>query len=52
MEHTPSVEIMISIVEAYILEKKGRKVKIVFNDAMSIQRHMAMLVEAYRVATT
>ena len=50
MEHTPSVEEMIAVVQAYIKERKGRSVKIVFDNPMSIRKHMVMLNEAYNIA--
>lgn len=50
MEHTPSVEEMISVVQAYIKERKGRSVRIVLNNPMSIRKHMVMLNEAYNIA--
>lgn len=50
MEHTPSVEEMIAVVQQYIKERKGRSVKIVLNNPMSIRKHMVMLNEAYNIA--
>jgi len=50
MEHTPSVEEMIAVVQAYIKERKGRNVRIVLNNPMSIRKHMVMLNEAYNIA--
>lgn len=50
MEHTPSVEEMIAVVQAYIKERKGRSVRIVLNNPMSIRKHMVMLNEAYNIA--
>ena len=47
MGHTPSVEEMISVVQAYILERKGRKVRIIFDNPMSMHKHIIMLNEAY-----
>jgi len=52
MEHTPSVEEMIAVVQEYIYLKKGKKVKIVFNNPMSMHKHIIMLNEAYNVAIT
>ena len=46
MEHTPSVEEMIAVVQAYIKERKGRSVRIVLNNPMSIRKHMVMLNDA------
>lgn len=50
MGHTPSVKEMIAVVEDYIYLKKGRKVKIVFDNPMSMHKHIIMLNEAYNVA--
>ena len=47
MEHTPSVEEMIAIVQEYIKERTGKNVRIVFDDMFSIRKHMIMLNEAY-----
>ncbi len=52
MEHTPSVEEMISVVQAYILERKGRKVRIIFDNPMSMHKHIVMLNEAYSYVIT
>ena len=50
MEHTPSVEEMIAVVQEYIYLKKGKKVRIVFNNPMMMHKHIIMLNEAYNVA--
>lgn len=50
MEHMPSVEEMIAIVQEYIYDRKGKNVRIVFNDPMSMRKHIIMLNEAYNVA--
>lgn len=50
MEATPSVEEMCAVVQEYIYQKKGRKVRIIFNDAMSLRKHLIMLNEAYNIA--
>ena len=47
MDNTPSVEEMTAVVQAYIREKKGVNVKIVFDDMFSIRKHTIMLNEAY-----
>jgi hypothetical protein len=47
MDNTPSVEEMTAIVQAYIREKKGVNVRIVFDDMFSIRKHTIMLNEAY-----
>jgi hypothetical protein len=54
MDNTPSVEEMTAIVQAYIREKKGVNVRIVFDDMFSIRKHTIMLNEAYNyvMATT
>jgi hypothetical protein len=41
---------MIAIVENYIYIRKGIKVRIVFDDPMSMRKHLIMLGEAYAVA--
>ena len=52
MEHTPSVEEMIAVVQAYIFERKGRKVRIIFDNPMSMHKHIVMLNEAYSYVIT
>ena len=47
MDNTPSVEEMTAVVQAYIREKKGVNVRIVFDDMFSIRKHTIMLNEAY-----
>ena len=47
MDNMPSVEEMTAIVQAYIREKKGVNVRIVFDDMFSIRKHTIMLNEAY-----
>jgi len=47
MEHTPSVDEMIAVVQEYIKERTGKNVRIVFDDMFSIRKHMIMLNEAY-----
>jgi len=47
MEHTPSVEEMIAVVQEYIKERKGVNVRIIFNNPMSLRKHLIMLNEAY-----
>jgi hypothetical protein len=47
---TDNTAVMIHIVEQFIYEKTGKKVKIVFNDPMNMHRHLKMLMEAYYVA--
>ena len=47
MEHTPSVEEMVAVVQEYIFERTGKKVRIIFNNPMSMRKHIIMLNEAY-----
>jgi hypothetical protein len=47
MEHTPSVEEMIAVVQEYIKDRTGRKVRIIFDNPMSLRKHLIMLNEAY-----
>ena len=47
MEHTPSVEEMVAVVQAYIYERTGKNVRIVFDNPMSMRKHIIMLNEAY-----
>ena len=47
MDNTPSVEEMAAVVQAYIREKKGVNVRIVFDDMFSVRKHTIMLNEAY-----
>lgn len=47
MEHTPSVEEMVAIVQEYIYERKRVRVRIVFDNPMSLRKHIIMLNEAY-----
>lgn len=47
MEHTPSVEEMCAVVQEYIYERTGKKVRIIFNNPMSLRKHLIMLNEAY-----
>lgn len=41
---------MIAIVEQYLKDKTGNRIKIVFNDPMKIRMHIKMLFEAYLIA--
>jgi PleD family two-component response regulator len=50
MEHTPSVEEMIAVVQAYILERKNRKIRIVIDNPMRIRRDIMLLNQAYNIA--
>lgn len=50
MEHTPSVEEMITVIQNYIYETKRIRVKIMFNDPMRMRRDTMMINEAYSIA--
>ena len=50
MGHTPSVDEMIAVVQAYILERKGRKIRILIDNPMRIRRDIMLLNEAYSIA--
>ena len=41
---------MIAVVENYIYIRKGIKIKIVFNDLMSMRKHLILLGDAYNIA--
>lgn len=45
----PTIEVMIREVEQYIYQKTGRKINILFNDPLSIHRHIDMLRDAYKI---
>jgi len=45
-----TLEEMIAVVEAYIYERKGKRVKIVFNNLMLFNRHFQLLSSAYDIA--
>jgi len=49
MDNTTSDELpkMIRVVEQYIQDKTGKKVRIVFNDIFNVRRHTKMLADAY-----
>lgn len=47
MEHTPSVEEMVAVVQEYIYERKRVRIRIVFDNPMSMRKHIIMLNEAY-----
>lgn len=42
-----NIDEYVAIVEAYILHRTGKRVKIVFDNAMMFRRHFKMLVEAH-----
>lgn len=50
MEHMPSVDEMIAVVQAYILERKGRKIRILIDNPMRMRRDVMLLNEAYSIA--
>lgn len=50
MGHMPSVEEMCAVVEAYIYERKKRKVRILIDNPMRIRRDIMLLNEAYSIA--
>jgi hypothetical protein len=49
MDNTQSDELpkMIRVVEQYIQDTTGKKVRIVFNDMFNVRRHTQMLAQAY-----
>ena len=49
MDNTQSDELpkMIRVVEQYIKDKTGKKVRIVFNDVFNVRKHTQMLAQAY-----
>jgi hypothetical protein len=49
MDNTTSDELpkMIRVVEQYIQDATGKKVRIVFNDVFNVRRHTQMLAQAY-----
>jgi hypothetical protein len=49
MDSTQSDELpkMIRVVEQYIQDSTGKKVRIVFNDVFNVRRHTQMLAQAY-----
>lgn len=50
MGHTPSVDEMIAVVQAYILERKGMKIRILIDNPMRMRRDVMLLNEAYSIA--
>jgi hypothetical protein len=47
---TDDLPMMVRIVEKFIHEKKGIRIKIVFDDPMKIRMHTKMLVQAFDIA--
>jgi hypothetical protein len=45
-----TLEEMSAVVEAYIYERKGKRVKIVFDNLMLFHRHFQLLSRAYDIA--
>jgi hypothetical protein len=50
MEHTPSVEEMIAVLQDYIYDRKRVRVRIVFDNPMRMRRDVMLLNEAYSIA--
>jgi hypothetical protein len=50
MEHTPSVNEMIAVVQDYIYDRKRVRVKIVLDNPMRMRRDLMLLNEAYSIA--
>jgi len=51
MENTTSDDLpmMQRVVEDYIYQRTGKRIKIVFNDVMQIRRHFQMLTAAFDI---
>ena len=49
MEHMPSVEEMIAVVQDYIYDRKRVRVRIVFDNPMRMRRDVMLLNEAYSI---
>ena len=49
MEHTPSVEEMIAVLQDYIYDRKRVRVRIVFDNPMRMRRDVMLLNEAYSI---
>jgi hypothetical protein len=49
MDNTTSDELpkMVRVVEQYIQDTTGKKVRIIFNDMFNVRRHTQMLAAAY-----
>jgi hypothetical protein len=49
MDNTTSDELpkMIRVVEQFIQDKTGKRVRIVFNNIFNVRRHTQMLAQAY-----
>lgn len=47
---TNDIQVMVAVVEEYIYQRKGVKVKINLSDSSKFVRHFEMLLYAYEVA--
>jgi hypothetical protein len=47
---TNDISVMVAVVEEYIYQRKGVKVKINMSDSRTFVRHFEMLIYAYEVA--
>ena len=47
---TDDISVMIAVVEEYIYQRKGVKVKINMSDSRKFVRHFEMLLHAYEIA--
>lgn len=47
---TNDISVMVAVVEEYIYQRKGAKVKINISNAKTFVRHFEMLLHAYEIA--
>lgn len=47
---TNDISVMVAVVEEYIYQRKGVKVKINMSDSRTFVRHFEMLLHAYEIA--
>lgn len=47
---TNDISVMVAVVEEYIYQRKGVKVKINMSDSRNFVRHFEMLIHAYEIA--
>lgn len=47
---TNDISVMVAVVEDYIYQRKGVKVKINMSDSRTFVRHFEMLLSAYEIA--
>jgi hypothetical protein len=47
---TDDTPILKAVVENYVYIRTGKRIKIIFDDAQSIRKHLIMLGEAYNIA--